>query len=321
MARSTGPFIVAFGEEDFLLDRLIQGRKAAWKNRQVTTLDGSVVTEEKFLSVCETVSFFDEGGRAVILDNAQEMDTSKELAAFIERKDPKDTSVLILVIVRDKKASAVWNAAIKKGTSVEYPRLRSWETEKVVSRYIDEAAILGLKLEKGVPELLQTYLGDNLRTASNELRKLSYLIKPGETITKAHVHTVISPDRPAEAYEVGDLAVSKDAKRAMYKASLVFTYMGDGAAVPITYGLVKAVERTLVARQMLDRGDTSTVLGIRFNLHKFVVEKNIIPVAQKHTVPSLLRHMQHLCRLDAQVKGSATSKRTLVELAVLSIAA
>lgn len=320
MARAAGPFIVAFGDEDFLLDRLIQGRKTAWKNRQITVMDGASTTEDKFITACETVSFFDEGGRAIILDNAQELDTSKELAAFIQRRDPKDTSTLVLIIVRDKKLGAAWNEALKKGSSVEYAKFKPWETEKVLSRYTDEAAILGLKLDKGVVEAFHNLLGDNLRSVVNELKKLSYLVKPGEAITKAHVYSVISPDRPAEAYEVGELAVQKNLKAAMFKASLVFTYLGEGAAVPITHGLLRQVERMLIARQMLDKGDGPDVLAVRFNVHKFVCMKNIIPVAQKHTIPSLLKHMQNLCKLDSQVKGAARSKRTLVELAVLSIA-
>lgn len=321
MARSSGPFIVAFGDEEFLLDRLIQGRKTAWKGRQITVLNGSTVTEERFISACETVSFFDDGGRAVILDNAQDMETSKELAAFLQRRDPKDTSVLVLIVLREKKMGSVWNDAVKKGTAVEYAKCKPWETEKVLSRYTDEAAVLGLKLDKGVVEAFHTYLGDNLRGAVNELKKLSYIVAPGEKITKAHVFSVIAPDRPAEAYEVADLALQKRLKDAMFKTSLVFTYLGEGAAVPITSGLMRQVERMLVARQMLDKGDGSAVLAVRFNVPEFVCKKNIIPVAQKHTVPVLLRHMQNLCKLDSQVKGAARSKRTLVELAVLSIAA
>jgi DNA polymerase III delta subunit len=56
-------------------------------------------------------------------------------------------------------------------------------------------------------------------------------------------------------------------------------------------------------------------------MHEFACKTNLIPVAQKHTVKVLLGHMNQLCKLDAQVKGAARSKRTLVELAVLSLAA
>ena len=105
------------------------------------------------------------------------------------------------------------------------------------------------------------------------------------------------------------------------RSSRLYKTHGDSVCIPITAALLKTVEKLIVARQMIDKGDGKDILAARFEMHPFRVERYLIPLARKHEVPELREQMKRLCRLDVQVKGSAPSKRTLVELAALSIAA
>lgn len=323
MAKLPGPFIVVYGDEDFYQDRYITGRKAAWKNRNIFHRDASDTTEGEIVSFCETRSFLDEeeGGRAVILDNAQDLKTDKVLTEYIEGRDVKDFSTILLAVIRGPKITPLWTAAAKKGAALPYLKLRPWETQKALDRISDEADALGLKLDSGIAELIHRYIGDNLRAAANELTKLTYIVGADKLVKKDHVIRVISPNTDVEPRHVAEAALSKNKVLAANRLSRMFKMQGDSACVPIVSSCLYQVEKILVTRQMLDQGDAVATIAQRFGMNEYACKLNLVPLAQKHTVKVLLGHMNQLCKLDAQVKGAARSKRTLVELAVLAIAA
>ncbi len=322
MAKLPGPFIVVSGDEEFLQDRYVTGRRAAWKGRSVVIKDASETTEGEVVSLCEKRSMFDDDeGRAVIIDNAQDLKTDKVLAGYIEGRDVSDFSCILLAIVRGAKIPSVWGAASKKGALFSYMKLRPWESEKAIDRISSEATRVGLKLDVGVADLMYKAAGDNLRTVVNELGKLVYLVGPDKLVKKEHVVRVITVSTEVEPRHIAEAALSKNKRLAANHLSKIFKQMGDGACVPIVSSCLYQVEKILVTRQMLDRGDAVETIAQRFDMHAYACKMNLVPLAQKHTVKALLGHMNHLCKLDAQVKGAARSKRTLVELAVLAIAA
>lgn len=322
MPRLSGPFTVLYGDEEFLIDRAIATQRLQWKNqkRSVSLLDGEFTSEANFLAQCEMQSIFEDDLRGIVLDNAQELKTSKRLEAFLSSRDPKDLSTVVLIVHRGSSLPKAWTEAVKKGSEEHFLKFKPWETEKVHKRTIEEAKRLGLRLGKGVPELFHYALGDNLRSVVNELNKLTYLVGSG-TVEKADVASIIAPDVPAEPWQVAEAAMTKDSTRAMNLLALLQAYMGDGFVVPVTISLQRQVEKILVVRQMLDKGDTVATIAAAMDKSEFFCQKNIIPVARRHTVKGLLEHMKTLCKLETRVKGAARSKRTLVELAVLSIAA
>jgi len=125
---------------------------------------------------------------------------------------------------------------------------------------------------------------------------------------------------PATPYEVAQAAAAKKVKTAMTKLGLVYRNLGEGAAVPLTHSLVRIVEKLIIARSMLDAKDGVKVIAQRLGMHEYPLKMNLLPLARLHSVDQLRGQMQTLCRLDTLVKGPARSKRTQVELAVLSIA-
>lgn len=317
--KRTGPFVVAFGGEDYFLDRAVElGRSR--KDREVVVLDGDGMTDHDFVDICE-MRAFDGTDRVVVLDNANKLKGDKVLKPYIEAKDPQDDSVIIIAVVRSDKLSDLWKAAAAKGRSDSYPKLKPWEGAKLQKHVEKEAERLKLTLGKGTVAAFTYFLGAELRPIVNELRKLIYVVGEGGVVERKHVAMVVAPAMPAQPWEVADAAAEKNAKKAMNLVSLLYKSKGDGVCIPITAALLKTVEKLIVARQMLDKGDGKEILAARFDMHPFRVEKYLIPLAQKHTVPRLRVQMKHLCKLDAQIKGPAQSKRTLVELAVLSIAA
>lgn len=315
MARRQAPFIVAYGTEEFLLDRIIQTARS-WSDRNVCQLDGEGLTDAALVSECEAQSF-DQTPRVVIVDDAQAVKGSSELKRYVSERDPSDDSVVLVAIYRKPALPGVWQKAAAKGRTYEHQMPKPWEDQKKAAAVMREAKHVGIKIDELLANRLIDYVGYDLSRIHNELSKMALLAtKADEKLLKL----VVAPQPAAEAYEVAEAAYSKQAHRAMNKLAFVYKYLGEGASVVIATSLMRLLSKLVVVRQMLDRGDGSQAIADRMEMHRFRCEKSLIPQAQKHTLSALLGQMQHLCRLDALVKSTAPSKRTQVELAVLQIA-
>jgi DNA polymerase III delta subunit len=317
MADKTRPFRVAFGGESFLLDR--EGMKArSWKERQVVALDGDGLSDYDLVGVCRTLPF-DGRSLVVVLDNAQKVKGDKNLKGYIEAKDVTDTSVVLHAIVRSEKLPAVWDLASKKGWVKEYSKFKGYDDAGVIAWIKKEAADLGLRLTEGVPNIMLTFLGHNIGALAGELQKLQFLVGRGNDVTVEHLKLVLSPSPQAEAWQVAEAAADKDFRRALNLLSILYRGEGGAAHVPVTSALMRQVEKLMVARHMFDAKMSEDEMAAGLGMHPYRFRKFFLPTVQKHRMPDLLRHMARLCQLDADVKSSAQSRRSLVELTVLSI--
>jgi DNA polymerase III delta subunit len=316
------PFHVAYGEDTFMLGRhLAFGR--SFRNRDIIQLDGAVVGEEELVSACESFSL---GGqdRVVVLDNAQKV-KGKELSRYIEEKERKDLATILVAVVRAKSLPDPWSKLGSKGQTVCFQELKPWSEEPAKKLMAEEAERLGIKLSVEVPGILWRSLGNNSGRICNELGKLSVLVGPRGTVKKEHLKLVLSAIPSVDSYQATQLAeaaFSFKVNTAMKKASSLYKHQGEGVSVPIVSALMKQAERYYVARRMLDSGDTVGIVAHRFGMggsREFFFKRDVLPSVQKRTAVSLLKQMKFLCELDVKVKGPAHSKRSLVELAVLSI--
>jgi len=314
------PFVVVFGAEDYLLDR--ERMKArSWAGRQVTTVDGDGLHDHELVEICRTGTF-DESLRVVILDEANKIKGDKALKAYIKDKDEKDIATILVAIVRSDKLPEVWASAAKKGRIVEHPKFKTWDRNNEVVKWIGfEAERSGIRLGKGLDEALFNMVGHDLGRLAGEIQKLALLVGRGNEATLEKLRLVLSPSPTAEAWQVAEAVADKDFRRAMNLLSTLYKGEGDDANVPIAYALMKQIEKLMTARYMLDSNMAEADMASALGIHPFRFKNTILPMVRKHTMPDLIRHMKKLTALDAGVKGSTRSKRTLVELTVLSIAA
>jgi DNA polymerase III delta subunit len=310
------PFVVAFGEEDFFLDRDIE--RARQGKRDILQLNGGDgLTDIVIVDLCETQC---DAPRTVIVDNAQKVKGSKELSRFIENRNLSDRSLILVAIIRDKKLPEVWELAATKGKRFERDGFKRWEIEKYIDFIKTEASRLSVVIDKNVAGSLFKYVGYDLYRLENELRKLATYVGQAGTITKEHLSYVVSPTPKVEAFEVATEVMKKNWRSALSSFSVLYMNNGDNALIPVIRSLMKQVEKTAIIRHLQDRGigaaDIASLIGVKEWVYKNISS----PIAQKHDSESLVRYMRQLCRLDADVKSSAQSKRTMVELTLLSIA-
>ncbi len=314
---SSLPFLVFYGGEDFFLDReLAKARK--WEGRAITLLAGEELEDHELVSICSTANT-DDSLRVVIVDDAQKV-KGKELESYIEEKEVTDPSVILVAIVRSEKLPAVWASVGSKGRVVERKKLKTWESNNEVIKWIsDEATRIGIKLKAGVASALFDAVGADLYRLSGEVQKLAILVGKDGEADIPQLRLTVAPSPYAEPWQVAESALNKDRRKAMNQLSAVYKNQGEGANVPIVNALMKQIEKLVVARQMLDAGLVDDVIAGIVGVHPYRCRTQLLPQARKHSLTSLIGHMSRLCKLDVDVKGSSPSKRTLVELAVLAI--
>lgn len=315
---SAVPFLVSFGAEGYFLDRDYE-RARRFPDRRVTLLDGDGLTDGKLISLCETRSV-DDAARTIVIDDAQRMKGDKALKEYIEEKSITDTSTMVAAIVRAEKLPEVWRLAAEKGRLQEHKKLKTYESNNEVVKWIEgEVRRIERRLDVGIGLGLFQLTGGDLHKISNELRKLCLIVPKGEKITADHVRLVIAASPVSDPFQVAEAAIEKNAKKAMDSLSVLYKTQGEEVNLPVAAALIKAVERAMIARRVIDKGGSDDDVATQLGLHPFIVKK-MLPHIRKHPFGTLARHMGRLCKLDADIKGPARSKRTLVELAVLSIA-
>lgn len=293
----------------------------SWAGRQVVTLSGEGLADYELVEVCREGTF-DESLRVVILDEANKVKGDKALKAYIADKDEHDIQCILVAIVRSDKLPEVWAQAGKKGRVIERPKLKTWDRNNEVVKWVgEEAKRLGIRLGKGVDETLYSLVGHDLGHLASEIQKLELLIGRGNEATLDHLRLVLAPSPTAEAWQVAEAVADKDIRRAMNLLSTLYKGEGDKANIPIVYALMKQVEKLVLARHMLDAKMSNEDMAGALGMHPFRFKNTLLPMVRKHVMPDLIKHMRKLALLDAGVKSSACSKRTLIELAVLSIAA
>lgn len=315
--KSSLPFLVFYGGEDFFLDRDLS-KARQWEGRSVTLLSGSETEDCELVSICSTASA-DGSLRLVLVDDAQKV-KGKMLEEYIEEKDSSDSSTILVAIVRSEKLPEIWAAAGLKGKVVERKKLKTWESNNEVIKWIaDEATRVGIKLSAGLSSTLFEAVGADLYRLSSEVQKLALLVGKNGEAEMSHLRLTVSPSPTAEPWQVAEAALNKDRKKAMNQLSTVYKNQGDDVHVLLVSSLIKQTEKLVLARQMLDAGLTDDVIAGIVGIHPYRCRTQLIPQARKHSLKSLIGHMSRLCKLDVDVKGPSRSKRTLVELAVLAI--
>jgi len=247
------------------------------------------------------------------------MKGNKELREFIEGYNVAEKALILVAIVRSEKLSDIWVLVASKGKGIERKKFKPWATEEYINFIKTEASHLRVVIDKEVASVLFQYAGTDLYRLENELRKLSIFVGQAGVIRKEHIALVTTPTPKAEPFQIAEQVLLKNKGKALNLFSILYKNSGDDALIPVTRALMNQVEKTIIIRSLQDKGLVETDIATLIGMKEWPYKNIAAPMARKHDFKSLVKHMGKLCKLDADVKGSVRSKRTLVELTMLSI--
>lgn len=317
-SKSFKPFVVSFGGEDFFLDRDLD-KARHWAGRKAIVLDGDGMHDYEVVGICETNT---EEPRTIIVDNAHKLkgNKDKDLRAYIENKHPNDTSVILVGIVRAEKLPEVWSIALSKGKGYERKPFKPWDVDGYIKWMQQEAEHSRVSIDAETAKNLLQLVGQDLYRLANEIRKLALYVGGAERIKKEHILLVTTPSPKAEPFQVAEMVIGKEARKALNAFSTLYKNAGEDCLIPVVRAVMKQVEKTAIIRSLQDKGVPEADIAVLVGMKEWPLKNVAAPIARKHELRTLVQHMGRLCKLDADVKGPARSKRTLVELTMLSIA-
>lgn len=310
------PFVVAYGAENFRLDRDID--KACKGKRKIIRLDGDGLTDVSLIAHCDA---YEDVPRTIILDNAQDLKGTDELKKYIEGRDVRDMYLILVAVIRSPKLPEVWQSVGGKGTIYERAKLKPWDKDEHVKFVISEALANRVNIAQDVADLLFEYVGPDLYRLANEVRKLSIYVGQANSIKKEHISLVTTRTPQATPMQIVEAVLQKNASKALNLFSIMYGNVGEQKTlVPVLYELMKQIASTAVIRSLQDKGTSDEDVASLLSLNPWKYKNHVAPIARKHNLPTLVGYMGQLCKLDAYVKTSSISKRTMVELTMLSIA-
>lgn len=310
------PFVVAYGANNFRLDRDVE-RLAAVK-RKIIKLDAEGMSDTALVELCEA---YDEAPRTIILDNAQELSGDKDLKPFLQKRDVRDTTLKLVAIIRSPKLPSVWEAIGGKGDLIERENLKPWDKSGFTKFVISEATLHRVGIAQDIADLLFDYVGPDFYRLANEIKKLSIYVGPAGTIKKEHVQLVTTRTPQASPMQIVDAVMEKNASKALNLFSIMYGNVGESKTlIPVLYELMKQVSNAATIRSMQEQGTSDEDAASLLSMNPWKYKNIVAPTVRKHNLKALVGYMGQLCRLDGYVKSGAISKRTMVELTMLSIA-
>lgn len=311
---------VFYGEETYLLDREL-ARVLRWREHLITLLDGATATEDRVVAALEDRALMDDCRVVVVVDNAEKIKLASALLTHVDAaKSAPDGASMLVAICRTERLSKGWLALGSTGRMVEHRRFKPWEKEKISERMTKEATLLGLTLSDGAFDVLFKVYGEQTALMVNELRKTALLLSKGDEITAELVLSLCARRSAVAPWDVSEAALAREPKRAMRALSMLYQEKGDEALIPVVAAMARTIEQAVMMRSLLDRQQGPEAIATALGVHPFRVKREL-PSVEKHTSAQLIEQMNNICKLEVQAKGSSASKRTLVELAILSLAA
>ncbi|MBP3360523.1 MAG: DNA polymerase III subunit delta [Clostridia bacterium] len=308
-----------FGEETFLIDLYIDKIKALVPDMDFPdfnriSLDGKTAPLTEIADAVDGFPMMADKKLVIINDSGafkgKLAENIREFYISIIKNISSDTVVIFRESDVDKR-SAVYKAAAKNGTAVEFARLGDSDLAAWVIR---EAASAGKKITRANAELLVSVSDRGLETLKNEVSKLSAYAEE-EEITAPIIERLASRSTEAKVFDLCDLITAKDADGALSMLEALKT--NKTSPFSIMYLLYAAFEKALKAQLLSSRGEPFQSIAAALAVPKFAVQK-YLKVAKTFTEKELTQLLILIPELDLSIKRGAVGQWQAVERLVFT---
>jgi len=280
--RVPGYLAIIAGKDEFLVDQdgracFEKAKKAAGAdaeaeviNGQIIRVDDARVLEVQFTESVKTLSMF--GSKRVIwLRNFNLV--SDSVAAKSELTKESLKNMLKVVVEADPAVSIIISATPYDGRRKDLSSLKSEATDFIlhaspskspfdkrdlqadaqVALAVERFKTLGMKFERGVPEVLVGRVGQSTRLVLGECEKLATYVGAGGTIKEADVHLVVPTFGEGEFFEPIEALAARDLKWGM--ESLDRYFFNEDSSRPLLIVLQNRLRLLIQIRCLADSGD------------------------------------------------------------------
>ncbi len=197
------PLYFLHGEESYFIDILSDFIENQVLNESEKAFNQTIFygKDVNHLAIVDTARRFPMMApyQVVILKEAQDMKSLKELKTYIEK--PSEKTILVICHKHKKfNLNSAFGKLLKKNALVfESKKLYDNQVPDWIQQYLSNKS---LKIDPQASVLLGEYLGTNLSKVANELDKLAINLPKGTQITKQHIEENIGISKDYNVFEL-----------------------------------------------------------------------------------------------------------------------
>ena len=231
------------------------------------------------------------------------------LPHYIEEEMPPSTLLVFLEGSLSKRNSLFQKlqpiAQVQELPTPSGEGLARWVRNRVAEK--------GAQITPGAIRLLTQLVGGNLRTADNELEKLT-LYARDRAIEEGDVRLLVSQAREASIFSAVDALLEG---RPAVALQLMHRLRDDGAEFPYIVAMIaRQLRLTTLARDLIDRNHGEKDIGNRLGISRDFALRKTIEQSRKHSRSSLEWLYRSLLEADLAVKRGRLEQDLALELLV-----
>lgn len=291
------------GENSFTRQRALAAILAEFDG-DIQTLEGSEVTLRDLPDLFQSATLFGDRRLVVIKDLSEHSSIWNELPDWLERI--ADDTTVVFVETKPDRRTAAFKALKKEGIIKEFPNWNDRDQSTAEQWLVDEAATLGLMLDKKCAHRIVERVGLDQHRLVSAIEKLLIADQP---VTIDLIDLLIDADPSANAFLLFELALSG------HQAAIV-SQIEQLRAVEDPYrvfGLLTSQVFQLSAVYVTDSQQASREFGV----HPYVAKK-LHASAGRLTKAKLRTIIDAFHQSDIDMKTTSTDPWLLVERALLA---
>ncbi len=280
--RVPGYLAIIAGKDEFLVDQdgracFEKAKKAAGADAEAEVISGQILRvdealtlELQFAESVKTLSMF--GGKRVIwLRNLNLV--SDSVAAKSELTKESLANMFKVATESDPAVSIIISATPYDGRRKDLANLKSFATDFIlhaapskspfdkgdaqadgqVVLAVERFKALGVKVERGVPEVIVGRVGQSTRLVLGECEKLATYAGPGGTVKESDVHLLVPTFGEGDFFEPIEALAARDLKWGL--ESLDRYFFNEDSSRPLLSALQNRLRLLIQIRCLADSGD------------------------------------------------------------------
>lgn len=310
------PLYFIYGEEEFLVERLVQRLldkivSADFKDFNFSVYYGKEVRAEQIVDTAMTLPMFAQR-RVILVKRADEMpaDAFEQLLSYMQRPSPD--SCIVFQGAKVDQRRKFFQELKKSDLLVEFKKMKDDQLAAFIRREADQC---GKRIDPAAAEMIVYYTGNNLRELVAQLDKLASYCGERSTITADDVRAMASDTKIDSVFELAEAMGRRHLDRAMRQLQ---TVLRDSDAPYMLIGaLARHFRQLCVIRALMQKKLSTDEIGRQAKVNPYFL-KGLLEQARNFRLDEFSEIFSRLHDADVELK-SGGRQQTLLEMLVFSI--
>ncbi len=296
------PVYFLYGEEAYYIDEIAQFIEKKVLSEGERSFNQTVLygndTDHRTLTDIASRDPIMAPYQVLILKDAQEMKTLKELLPYIQ--NPVPTTILVICHKYKKfDARTKFAKAIKaKALMFHSKKLYDNQVPDWIVSYLKSKK---LQIEASARELVAEYLGTDLSKIVNELDKLAINLPPGTNVTEQHIQDNIGISKDYNVFELQKALGQRDVLKANRIVNYFIANPRKNPLVVIVGALYNFFSKVYVTHSLRNVPDRELATALKLRSDYFLRDYKL--AARNYRLPQTEKVLHILREYDLRSKG------------------